>query len=198
VDTFGGRVHVKGEALVVKWVGRLPDPFTAEDHAAGYNVQLSILQAECSRTQVFDRPLSGRPLFEEVIRENLDLGRPEKASLVKAQSKVRKRYPASNRSKSAAGKVSSLIAGLASAMDWSISMLQTRSCRAHHSTETLRQQTRYEREAVAIQRPSTLICNRIGYGASPSQPGNPRSPPCDRPGGDPLQIDRRRPACSNV
>ena len=32
------------------------------------------LQAEFARTQVFDRPLSGRHLFEEVIRENLDLG----------------------------------------------------------------------------------------------------------------------------
>jgi hypothetical protein len=69
-------------ALVAKWLGRLPDPFTAEDHAAGYNFQLSILQAEFSRTQVFDRPLAGRHLFEAVIRENLDLGRPEKVSLI--------------------------------------------------------------------------------------------------------------------
>jgi hypothetical protein len=67
-------------ALVAKWLGRLPDPFTAEDHAAGYTFQLSILQAEFSRTHVFDRPLAGRHLFEAVIRENLDLGRPEKVS----------------------------------------------------------------------------------------------------------------------
>lgn len=44
-------------ALVAKWLGRLPDPFTAADHAAGFNPQLSILQAEFARTQVFDRPL---------------------------------------------------------------------------------------------------------------------------------------------
>jgi hypothetical protein len=31
---------------------------------------------------VFDRPLAGRHLFEAVIRENLDLGRPEKVSLI--------------------------------------------------------------------------------------------------------------------
>jgi hypothetical protein len=53
-------------ALVAEWLGRLPDPFTVEVHAAGYNFQLSILQAEFSRTQVFDRPLAGRHLFEAV------------------------------------------------------------------------------------------------------------------------------------
>jgi hypothetical protein len=58
---------VKIEALVAKWRARRPDPFTAADHAAGFNPQLSILQAEFSRTQVFDRPLSGRHLFEAVI-----------------------------------------------------------------------------------------------------------------------------------
>jgi len=81
-------------ALVGKWLGRLPDPFTAEDHAAGYNFQLSILQAEFARTQVFDRPLSGRHLFEAVIRENLDLGRPEKVSLI-FNRRITKRTPGS-------------------------------------------------------------------------------------------------------
>jgi hypothetical protein len=79
-------------AVVTKWLARLPDPFTAADHAAGYNFQLSILQAEFSRTQVFDRPLSGRHLFEEVIRENLDLGRPEKVSLI-FNRRITKRTP---------------------------------------------------------------------------------------------------------
>ncbi|MGA7979126.1 MAG: hypothetical protein WCA32_02750 [Chromatiaceae bacterium] len=55
-------------------------PFTAADHAAGFNPKLSILQAELSRTQVFDRPLSGRHLFEEIIRENIDLGRPSRVT----------------------------------------------------------------------------------------------------------------------
>jgi len=74
--------ETKIEALVRKWLSRLPDPFTAADHAAGFNPKLSILQAEFARTQVFDRPLSGRHLFEEIIRENLDLGRPSKVSLI--------------------------------------------------------------------------------------------------------------------
>ena len=33
---------------------------------------------EFSLTQVFDRPVHGREFFEEVIRENLDLGRPDR------------------------------------------------------------------------------------------------------------------------
>src|SRR5262245_60851953 len=72
----------KINALLRKWLARLPHPFTAQDRAAGYRYELSILQAEFSLTQVLDRPLSGRIFFEEVIRENLDLGRPDQVQLV--------------------------------------------------------------------------------------------------------------------
>ena len=54
----------------------------AADRRAGYRYELSILQAEFSLTQVLDRPHSGRVFFEQLIRENLDLGRPDKASLI--------------------------------------------------------------------------------------------------------------------
>jgi hypothetical protein len=70
------------DALLRKWLARLPHPFTRADRAAGYRYDISILQAEFSLTQMLDRPLSGRVLFEEVIRENLDLGRPDKVGLV--------------------------------------------------------------------------------------------------------------------
>jgi hypothetical protein len=70
------------EAVGRKWLARLPQPFTAADRAAGFDYDISILQAEFARTQVFDRPLSGRHLFEEIIRENLDLGRPQQVSLI--------------------------------------------------------------------------------------------------------------------
>jgi hypothetical protein len=70
------------DAVVRKWLARLPQPFTDADRAAGYDYDISILQAEFARTQVFDRPLSGRHLFEEIIRENLDLGRPDQVSLI--------------------------------------------------------------------------------------------------------------------
>ena len=70
------------DALLRTWLGRLPHPFTPQDHAAGYRYDVSILQAEFARTQVLDRPVSGRVLFEEVIRENLDLGRPDHVQLI--------------------------------------------------------------------------------------------------------------------
>ena len=44
--------------------------------------QLSILQAEFSLTQLLDRPVTGRIFFEQVIRDNLDLGRPDRVGLV--------------------------------------------------------------------------------------------------------------------
>jgi hypothetical protein len=72
----------KVEALLRKWLARLPHPFTRADRAAGYRYDLSVLQAEFSLTQMLDRPLSGRVLFEEIIRENLDIGRPDKIGLV--------------------------------------------------------------------------------------------------------------------
>src|SRR5205807_4689143 len=72
----------KIEAFFRKWLRRLPHPFTAQDRRAGYRYDLSILQAEFSLTQVLDRPLTGRIFFEEVIRENLDIGRPDRVQLL--------------------------------------------------------------------------------------------------------------------
>ncbi|MFD0507848.1 hypothetical protein ACFQ0G_43970 [Streptomyces chiangmaiensis] len=57
-------------------------PFSPADRAAGYRYDLSILQAEFSLTQMLDRPQSGRIFFEQVIRDNLDLGRPDQISLI--------------------------------------------------------------------------------------------------------------------
>ncbi|MCP4202021.1 MAG: hypothetical protein GY769_08815 [bacterium] len=70
------------EDFFERWSHRLPWPLTEEDRAAGYRHQLSIWQLEVSLTQIFDRPVQGRHFFEEVIRENLDLGRPDRVSLV--------------------------------------------------------------------------------------------------------------------
>jgi len=72
----------KIDAFFRKWLHRLPHPFTRADSRAGYRYTLSILQAEFSLTQVLDRPLSGRLLFEDLIRENLDLGRPDRVQLI--------------------------------------------------------------------------------------------------------------------
>lgn len=80
------------DAFVRRWLAKLPHPFTAADRRAGYRYQVSVLQAEFSLTQVLDRPVSGRVFFEEVIRDNLDAGRPDQVSLTFAR-RVTKRTP---------------------------------------------------------------------------------------------------------
>jgi hypothetical protein len=65
-----------------RWLTMLPLPLTAADAAAGFGYRVSILQLEVSRTQVFDQAQRGRELFEEVIREHLDLGRPDRIQLL--------------------------------------------------------------------------------------------------------------------
>jgi hypothetical protein len=68
--------------LVRKWLRVLPSPFTPADTRAGFRYEISVLQAEFSLTQVLDRPVTGRQFFEEVIRENLDIGRPSQVQLL--------------------------------------------------------------------------------------------------------------------
>jgi hypothetical protein len=50
---------------------------------------------EMSQTDVFARPVQGRQFFEAVIRENLDLGRPEHVSVAFAQRPTRRTPPPS-------------------------------------------------------------------------------------------------------
>jgi hypothetical protein len=73
------------DALLRKWLAQLPHPFTPADRQAGYRYDLSILQAEFSLTQMLDKPISGRVFFEQVIRDNLDAGRPGQVSLIFAR-----------------------------------------------------------------------------------------------------------------
>ena len=70
------------EALLRKWLRILPNPFTDADQAADYRYELSILQAEFSLTHMLDAPVSGRIFFEQVIRDNLDIGRPDQVALI--------------------------------------------------------------------------------------------------------------------
>lgn len=88
-DSFGAE-HI--EAFFRRWLSRLPHPFAREDLRVGYRYQLSILQMEVSLTQVFDRPLRGREFFEEVIKDNLDLGRPDRVQLL-FERRITRRTP---------------------------------------------------------------------------------------------------------
>jgi hypothetical protein len=82
----------KIDALLRKWLKRLPHPFTPQDRKAGFLYDVSILQIELALTQVLDQAVAGRIFFEEVIRENLDLGRPDNVQLL-FNRRVTKRTP---------------------------------------------------------------------------------------------------------
>lgn len=70
------------QALFDRWVDTLPWPLSAAERAAGYRHQLSVWQLEVSRTQVFVDAEQGRALVESLIRDNLDLGRPDRVRLL--------------------------------------------------------------------------------------------------------------------
>lgn len=72
----------KIDALLRKWLRILPHPFTDTDTDTGYRYDISILQAEFSLTQTLHRPVDGRIFFDQVIRDNLDIGRPDQVSLI--------------------------------------------------------------------------------------------------------------------
>jgi hypothetical protein len=82
----------KIETFFAKWLAILPSPYTQEDRNAGYHYQLSMLQTEFSLTQMLDRPVAGRVFFEQVIKENLDIGRPDQVQLI-FERRVTKRTP---------------------------------------------------------------------------------------------------------
>jgi hypothetical protein len=91
-----GPGHV--DALLRKWLRILPHPFTEDDIAAGHTYEVSILQAEFSLTQMLDKPVSGRIFFDQVIADNLDIGRPDQVSLVFGRKIIRKgRHPTPGR-----------------------------------------------------------------------------------------------------
>jgi hypothetical protein len=80
----------KIEALARKWLAILPSPYSPADQAAGYRYDLSVLQAEFSLTQVLDKPVSGRIFFDQVIADNLAIGRPDQVGLIFGRRIIRK------------------------------------------------------------------------------------------------------------
>jgi hypothetical protein len=61
--TGDGLRSQKIDALLRKWLGILPHPFSPRDRRAGYRHGISILQAEFSLAQMLDRPVTGRLFF---------------------------------------------------------------------------------------------------------------------------------------
>jgi hypothetical protein len=75
-----GAGHVRD--LLRRMLAVIPDPLTVEDRRAGFDWSFSIAQLEVSDTAVFDQPRRARGWFEAAIGGHLDLGRPERVSLV--------------------------------------------------------------------------------------------------------------------
>ena len=78
-ERFGAGVV---QSFFWRWLQRIPSPFSNADLRAGYIYKLAFRQFEVSDTRVFDRPQAGRQWFESVIREHLDIGRPDQISLI--------------------------------------------------------------------------------------------------------------------
>ena len=74
--------HGDAEAGAVARIGIAPcSPFSvSRARAAGIRYGPSIPRAEVAPSQVLDRPLQGRMLFEEELREDLDPGTPTMSS----------------------------------------------------------------------------------------------------------------------
>lgn len=68
--------------FTLRWLHRLPLPFTTRDHDAGYWREVSMRQVEISRTIVFDAPRHARGFFEALVADNLDIGRPHNVEII--------------------------------------------------------------------------------------------------------------------
>ena len=81
-----------------RWLSRLPSPLSKSDLKAGYVYELAFRQFEVSETCVFDRPQAGRSWFEGVIRDHLDIGRPDQVALL-FDRRITRRTPGSFRTR---------------------------------------------------------------------------------------------------
>ena len=70
------------KSLFWRWSRRLPSLFIVADLRAGYTYELAVRQFEVSDTLVFNRPAAGRPFFEGVLRDHLDIGRPSQVKFM--------------------------------------------------------------------------------------------------------------------
>jgi hypothetical protein len=74
-----------------RWMSQLPSPFTRAERGR-YGYRYSVRQLELSDTRVFDQSAAGRAWFEQTIRDQLDLGRPDKVQII-FDRKITRRTP---------------------------------------------------------------------------------------------------------
>jgi hypothetical protein len=85
-------------AFFWRWFSRLPQVFTTADLRAGYVYELAFRQFEVADTLVFDHPAAGRAFFEGLIRDHLDVGRPDMVALTFGR-RINARTPGTFRTK---------------------------------------------------------------------------------------------------
>lgn len=68
--------------VIDKWRKAVPNPLTDINVAFGERVLISIDQAEIAKTQIWDKAARGREFIELSMKEDLDLGRPDKSGLI--------------------------------------------------------------------------------------------------------------------
>jgi hypothetical protein len=66
-------------------------PYSPADQAAWHRYDLSIRQAKFFPTQILDRPVTGRIFFDQVVTDNLGIGRPDYVGLIFGRHVRRKR-----------------------------------------------------------------------------------------------------------
>jgi hypothetical protein len=71
--------HVRGFAQ--RWIDRLPTVFTREERNRGYRHALSIIQMEQCHNLRFQNAGQTRKIFDQLLRDNLELGRPDKMQI---------------------------------------------------------------------------------------------------------------------
>lgn len=75
----------KLDKLIRKWIRNVPNPLDFMPKRRGnltLRYEISMLQTEIACTQLWKRAADGLQFFEQVIRENIDLGRPEKVGVI--------------------------------------------------------------------------------------------------------------------
>jgi hypothetical protein len=157
----------KIDGLLRKWFRKLPHPFTGKDRQAGYRYRISILQAEFSLIQVLDRPLTGRTFFEEVIRENLDIGRPSQVQSI-FDRRVSSRTPGRFRNRISTDGVVPSLRRLQELSHQAVP--QGRARTAHRNDHQLNARLR---DRQAIEEPARTAADRLS-----SQPASTGRPNC--------------------
>jgi hypothetical protein len=155
----------KIDALLRKWLRRLPHPFTRADRAAGYRYDISILQAEFCLTQVLDRPATGRIFFEQVIRDNLDLGRPDRVGLVFDRRIITK----GPRATPGRFRTRVLTAGVTPSLH--IDYKNSKIKQYHKLDQALRTETTINDSRTSVSANGCVTCPRCGRSASPPTDG---------------------------